>query len=593
MNFLQPAFFWAFLSLLPLAAIYLLKVRPTRKPTTAYFLWRALFQEKRSTKLFHRLRDVFSLLLMALAVSAVVLAMTGPEWAGAERQDLVLILDRSASMSALDDGSPRLEAARTLARDIVSALDGNQRAAVATIDQDLAYTAHFTNDPRGLIEAIDSITPSALPFRPAALDSVSSAETGDHRVLLLTDGSALDSTVFESAAGSGIELLKIGNPQKNLGIVRCDLQRLPSANRPLGLYFQVASSYPEPIVADLILSHENPQNVVKIIPLRIEPGVAKPETYTVANGAPGRWLARLAAPASDRLPTDNIAYLQVTPPRPIRVRVDAENPYFYSHSVLAFAEASGLLTLDATAPDLVIADGRVPEAELSIVFRPSGDSPWWGKVGDEIDGVAPRVLAGDHPALRHLDISTVSFVGSRELEAPAGALVLVATERGVPLIYTSRQAGRTAVVVNIDPTANDFYFSAWFPVLVYSAATHLGGRESNVAATYPTGATLPIPGFQDGKASTLVSPTGETTTVLTRFWGPAQEPGFHEVNGPAGDWLLGTSLLSAGESLLDNSAVEDTSQPLRRGRSLSSLLTILAILLLVGESVLYHRRKVG
>lgn len=587
MNFLQPAFFWAFLSLIPLAAIYLLKVRPTRKPTTAYFLWRTLFQEKRSTRLFHRLRDLFSLLLMALAVSAVVVAMTGPEWAGAKRKDLLLIIDRSASMSAMNEGPSRLARALELSRDIVIALDGNQRAAIATIDQELAYQAHFTNDPRGLVEAIERITPSSLPFRREALDSVSSSETGDHRVLLLSDGGS-----YEPAL-EGIELLKVGSPQRNVGIVRCDLQLLPGAGRPLGFYFQIASSYPETIAVDLALSHETPDNIVKMIPLSIEPGLNAPETYTVENGTAGRWLARLVAPTTDGLTTDDVAYLQVASPRPIRVTVNAENPYFYRHTVLAFAQASGLLTLDDANPELVIADGRVPDADLSVVFRPNGESTWWESVGEEIDGVVPRVLAKDHPALRHCDVSTISFVGSRELEAPQGALVLVATEQGIPLIYRARQAGKTAVVVNIDPSASNFYFSAWFPVLVYSAATHLGGRENTVAATYPAGATLPIPGFQEGEKSILRSPEGQELLAATSFWGPAREIGFYEVAGPSGDWLLGTSLLATAETMLDNSAVTDTSQPLRRGNSLGFLLTILAILVLVTESVLYHRRKVG
>ena len=51
MSPLSPIYFWAFLSLIPLVAIYFLKVRPRRKPATAYFLWERIFQEKRATSL--------------------------------------------------------------------------------------------------------------------------------------------------------------------------------------------------------------------------------------------------------------------------------------------------------------------------------------------------------------------------------------------------------------------------------------------------------------------------------------------------------------------------------------------------------------
>ena len=58
MTFLAPAFLWSFLALIPLAAIYFLKVRPRKKSTTAYFLWEKIFSQKKATSLFNRLRDL-------------------------------------------------------------------------------------------------------------------------------------------------------------------------------------------------------------------------------------------------------------------------------------------------------------------------------------------------------------------------------------------------------------------------------------------------------------------------------------------------------------------------------------------------------
>ncbi len=95
MSFLSPAMLWSLMVLVPLAAIYFLKVRPRRRPTTAYFLWEKIFQERRTSRLLHRLRDVWSLVLMLLAATAVCLAMARPEWID-ERQDLLILVDHSA-----------------------------------------------------------------------------------------------------------------------------------------------------------------------------------------------------------------------------------------------------------------------------------------------------------------------------------------------------------------------------------------------------------------------------------------------------------------------------------------------------------------
>ena len=78
MSFLAPAFLWGLAALAPLAAIYFLKVRPRRKPTNAYFLWQRILNQKQTSALFRRLRDVLSLLLLAIATVAIVLAMARP-----------------------------------------------------------------------------------------------------------------------------------------------------------------------------------------------------------------------------------------------------------------------------------------------------------------------------------------------------------------------------------------------------------------------------------------------------------------------------------------------------------------------------------
>ena len=97
MIFLNPIYFLALLGLIPLVAVYLLKVRPKRQAVSALFLWEAVLDQKKHTALFSRLRNLLSLLLMVLALIAVVLAMTAPELAHDERRDLLLLIDNSAS----------------------------------------------------------------------------------------------------------------------------------------------------------------------------------------------------------------------------------------------------------------------------------------------------------------------------------------------------------------------------------------------------------------------------------------------------------------------------------------------------------------
>ena len=130
MTFGFPAFFWAALALLPLAAVYFIKIRPRRQPVNAFFLWQQVFQQKASNSLFQRMRNLLSLLIVALAFLAAVLALTKPRIGDGKAPDLLIVIDRSVSMNGMDDGKSRLARAKELAGSWITALGGSQRAAI-------------------------------------------------------------------------------------------------------------------------------------------------------------------------------------------------------------------------------------------------------------------------------------------------------------------------------------------------------------------------------------------------------------------------------------------------------------------------------
>jgi hypothetical protein len=69
--------------------------------------------------------------------------------------------------------------------------------------------------------------------------------------------------------------------------------------------------------------------------------------------------------------------------------------------------------------------------------------------------------------------------------------------------------------------------------------------------------------------------------------------GFYQLANSAGSHIVAASLLTAEESLLNNREAADKHEPLSRGHSPAAWLTLLAIVALAAESILYHRRKVG
>jgi hypothetical protein len=567
MSFLLPQFLWGLLALIPLAVVYLIKVHPVRKKTSAWFLWEGIFEERRAASFLQKLRDWLSLLLMALAFICMVLSLAQPVLRdGASASRVVLIIDNSLSMQA--DG--RIDDARRAAREWVRSLPAGGRAAVFALSGDLVSETGFTASRRELMRGLDRVEANDVAFNPAALNHLGrgDAESDQQRILLFTDG------CFAGDLPESIELIKVGEPQDNVGISAFDVRRLPGENTPLGVFFRVFSGAAEPIEVDAVLSQGTADNIQRVIPLTLQPGLNDPETMTLPNSAPGKWFLTLEL--SDALSSDNHAFAFVPEPDPVRVAVRAqETQVFWQLCVESFGEGLNGLVIDNDDPDLELYRGQVGDgsAERLAIFAPIGESPFWTSVSGEVEEAPIRVVLPTHPLMRFSSPDGLVVNGVRKIEPSAQAVVLAETDSGVPLIYKTTQEGRTAYVLNFDPALNRFFLHPQFPVLVWSLASELMELEREPPSSVRAG--------------------GAIVTHVDGSVGPLTEFGFHDILAGGVTQTVACSTAPETEIGLDNSAVEVEGQVRSTGFPLSDWLLAAALLLLTLEFTLYHRRKVG
>lgn len=541
MTFVNPAFLFGLLLAAPLVAIYLLKVRPRRRPTTAWFLWQSIVEERRSSALFRRLRDALSLILMVLALVALAFAAARPRFDPADDRDLLMVIDTSTSMQApaAEGGGSAFDEAIRRARDLVAGLGPGRRAAIATVDGRLVDACGFTDDPRRLRSTLDALSVRAIASTPGALEPLarSAALADRHRVVLLTDGvgtrfaipdhieivavgrAAAGAAVAgaSDAAGAGdateagaeaeAEAVTATEAPANIGIAGADLVTLPGGDELL-LWVRLVSSHADPVDAEIRLRSGDRTN--KIIPVTVEPGVGDPLVLTAA-GRPGRYQLEVGPAAGarafeDAVPADDLAFLVAHAPDPVLVAVAGATGAFYELAVEAFDGAGGLMRLhraaDERAPDVLVVaatdeegstDGTVPisASDLSIVFGPGG--------GERLEAPLPRLLADDHPALRWLPIEQMRFPGARDVTAPEGSAVLVRDLGGADLVWQRRIDGRIELVFNLDPMQGEFVLSPYFPLVVHGAATHLAGRPDTLPSTIAAGSEVTPPGARPGE----------------------------------------------------------------------------------------------
>ena len=163
-----------------LVILYFLKLRRRSVEVSTTLLWRKSIEDLQANAPFQKLRKNILLLLQLLALIAALLAIAQPRSdriGGAPRRH-VLLIDRSATMNALDGGRgsqgggvrTRLEAAKRVALERVEALreggvlqGAGDEAMVIAFDGSAEVVQRFTADKRALREAIERIEPTDVP----------------------------------------------------------------------------------------------------------------------------------------------------------------------------------------------------------------------------------------------------------------------------------------------------------------------------------------------------------------------------------------------------------------------------------------------
>ena len=583
MTFLNPAALWAFLSLIPLIALYFFKVRPEKKSTTALFLWNQIFEEKKQNGLFKNMRDLISLLILILAFSAIILAMAQPSLnLDDSDQNLVIIIDNSASMGSLEEGKSRLEDAKEKAINMVKSLSSSQTALITSISNSLQIKVDATSNRRSLIKGIEAITQSQNPLNAQELQAIAKNKSiiANSRFIFISD------TCFQGSDKiDQLELVKVGNPRENIGITAFDIRQMPGENNKLGIFFQVTSSFDQIQEIELHLAHQDPNQLVKIIPITVEPGLNEAKVMYLSDQGTGAWF--LKHELSDALAIDNLAFAQLDPPSPVRIQLDLDqNQAFFKRCVDAFQSAGQSMKAVTQSPEISISSNGENTGINKIIFAPQGTSPYWQGEPRPLDNTLPKVLLPEHPAIKFCPLDTLTFDGAQEISAPKNSVILVENEDKTPLLYKTTVEGTNAIVVNMDPAKAQLYFNIYFPVLVYSLSYDLSGRDDMKKSNHLTGDILELPIVQN-----LQGPSGELDSEQKLL--KLNEVGFYQFTKAGKEEQFAVSLNNKFESSVFNKLSKSNAKAINSSFPIGDALLIVALILIACEAMLYHRRKLG
>ncbi|MFN9977703.1 MAG: VWA domain-containing protein, partial [Phycisphaerae bacterium] len=251
MTFLAPtsAILAAAVVLPLLVAMYLLKLRRRPLRVSSILLWEKFGSDIQVNVPLARPRASWLLLLHVLIAAALIAAVGRPAIPGAAGSGgkLIVVIDRSASMSALDSTRDEAritrldEAKERAAAAIQQAAASSAVVAVVTFGSAAQVVREFSPDAAQAVRAVREIAPSDQPgnFAAAAdvvralVSSLGESESGPGvDVVLFSDGVFEASADSTEAGGPAMRLVRVGAPpantKENLGVVSLAARRLES-----------------------------------------------------------------------------------------------------------------------------------------------------------------------------------------------------------------------------------------------------------------------------------------------------------------------------------------------------------------------------
>ncbi len=526
MPFLAPLALLSALVIGPIIiAMYLLKLRRDDRAVSSTFLWRQVVRDVEANAPWQRLRPSWLLLLQLLLLLLLAFALARPFLLtnGISGRNLIMIIDRSASMTATDVPGSRLSAAKAQARQLADQLPDGGRATVIAAGGQMEVLAASTTDRRQIYQAIDAIQPrnggGSDLSQALTLAAALAARESESEVAIISDGNV--SVPPDLRMPATVRFFPIGSGAQNQAISAMALQ--PSPNGQL-LFVQVANygSSPAKRRLDLYLDGQLANAYELEIAADGERSVTAdvPATVRVAE-------ARLAASPDDALAADDRGWAVGAPEQPTTVRLIGENRFIETAlgllpSIALTKSAEATAPISATAqPAVTIFDRTVPTTlppgNLLFIGPPRATELF--SVTGEVDFPTLRPVAADalgpQTILKDISLSDVSVLKASRVVPGSWARVLVESDGG-PMLLAGERDGRRIVVLAFALQNSDLPLQVAYPLLMSNIISYLAPGAGADTAQLAPGQPLQIPADAQTSAVRVTLPDGSVRTLTPR-----------------------------------------------------------------------------
>ncbi|HYQ42248.1 MAG TPA: VWA domain-containing protein [Polyangiaceae bacterium] len=532
--------------------LYILKLRRRAVPVPFARIWDTAFRDQKATELFSKLRRLLSLLFQLALLGLLIFALGDPrpKQSLLEGRHLVVLVDGSASMKAIDVKPNRIEAAKAEVKKLVRGLGSADRALIVEMGALPSPLSTMSSDVTELDPAIELLSASdtradlerGLSFAVDSLRGLPKAE-----IVVVSDGVLGDVTAIASHVDLGkasLEFLPIGKSGTNVAISEFSVRRYPLDKSRSEVMLEVANTNDRPAQVELTLLGDGA--IIDVSRFALGPNERLPRYYQDLAGASRTLEAkiRFADGHADDLPADDHAYALMPERHRARVLVISKGNT-YLEAALLLDEYLDVTTALPGKPlpsehfDVAILDGvadALPDTVAAALYLnpPEGGVPL--KLGARLSDFGFDTWEKKSPILRFLALGDVQVADGRALIPSAGDRVLGASDQG-PILVTGVRAGHPFVALGFDPRNSDWVLRVAWPLFVLNTINAFVEEDTSYVSSFRTGEVWRIPAPSSVDSAIVTDPHG-TQHVVPVKEGRAvylgEEAGFYKLSAGSG-----------------------------------------------------------
>lgn len=609
MRFLAPSYLHlAWLALIPLA-LWLFRRQAKRVPVSTLLFFKSLAREHQESAWLRRIKKWLSLLLTLLVLIFAILALARPssDVSADSPGAVVIVVDRSASTSARSpQGRTRLDEAKQLIKERVRTLPDQVVLSLISFDSRPQVLLSRSRNRRECLRLLDEITPLPMEGKPQSALQVA------RRLADLESRSSIWLASDAGPAEDGVDWLSTALPEAlNCGITAFQIRHSPLARDRYEAFVKVTASAGNAAKTTSTLELTLAGRIAQLRELELAPGESAALILPL-EGLRGQLLELRLTTAGDCFGWDDGLAAPLPKSRPLQVAYFSEKPDPFTELALSSLIEAGRIEIQKgapaawpppAAPDVLIFENWLPKEWPAgtpvIALTPQqGSGPVRSRPmrGLPHDGV--RSLQPEHPVLFRASSSRIALTQTAVLDLPASIepLWIAGNE---PVLSAGEFDGQRLVVTAFSPAQSEqLALLPSFP-LILGNALYWCAEESDALSdlrTLHTGEMLKADGLVQWHA-----------WDGSQFIDVADDPASgHLMLSRIGTWEIGgdraglCALISETETNLAKREPEaltapPPASPIITASAFSTWpkrLIWLALLLLLAESFLFHRKAV-